>query len=90
MCGESMRNINIGGHYKIYEKEYSDHCDYVRCTLSTPYFSKGMLRDWCHEENHTVRLEADTKISFTYSSCHWCFMLYVLGFGICLQRQWDY
>jgi len=82
--------MNIGGHYKLFEKEYEPLCNYLRCTLSSPYLTAKSDTDCWADEFTTIKLDFDTKISFTYSSMHWTFMFYILGFGICLQRQWDY
>lgn len=81
--------MNIGGYYKIYKKEYGQ-CDYLNCYLNTPSLYIGSYVDSWHDENFTVKIEANTILDFTRSDCHWAFMFYIFGFGICLKRQWDY
>jgi hypothetical protein len=81
-------NLSEGGEFQIYRKEKSPW-DFVEVKLLFP--TSRFLKDEDNEEKRSgFFVKLNTGILYDRDADGYVFILYILGFGIKVNRQWSY
>jgi hypothetical protein len=81
-------NLSEGGEFQIYRKEKSPW-DFVEVKLLFP--TSRFLKDEDNEEKRSgFFVKLNTGILYDRDADGYVFILYILGFGTKVNRQWSY